>query len=140
MAPEETARASVDFLLRESGPVAHVTFFGGETLLNFKTVTTTVTYARERAAALGKDVDFSITTNATLLKPEVIDFLLELLHRDVLPVIPQQGSLGSSGDLAPLAHLALVCIGGGEGMVGDERMSGGEALARQIQTPAAGPQ
>jgi uncharacterized protein len=76
---EETARQSVDFLMRESGPVAHVTFFGGETLLNFKTVQTTVTYARERAAALGKDVDFSITTNATLLKPDVIDFLAE--HR-----------------------------------------------------------
>jgi uncharacterized protein len=79
MMSEETARESVDFLLRESGPVAHVTFFGGETLLNFKTVQTTVTYARERAAALGKEVDFSITTNATLLKPDVIDFLAE--HR-----------------------------------------------------------
>jgi uncharacterized protein len=76
---EETARQSVDFLMRESGPVAHVTFFGGETLLNFKIVKTTVSYAREQAAALGKDVDFSITTNATLLKPEVIDFLAE--HR-----------------------------------------------------------
>ena len=40
--------------------------------------------------------------------------LLELLNEDVLPVIPEQGSVGASGDLAPLAHLALVLIGEGE--------------------------
>src|SRR5690606_24805132 len=53
---EETARQSVDFALRESGsnPVAHITFFGGETLLNFRVLKKTVAYARERAAMLGK--------------------------------------------------------------------------------------
>jgi uncharacterized protein len=76
---EETARASVDFLLRESGPIAHITFFGGETLLNFRVLQTAVAYATGQAAALGKQIDFSITTNATLLRPEVIDFLAE--HR-----------------------------------------------------------
>jgi uncharacterized protein len=76
---EETARQSVDFLLRESGPIAHVTFFGGETLLNFRVVQSAVAYAKARAADLHKDIDFSITTNATLLKPEVIEFLAE--HR-----------------------------------------------------------
>jgi len=74
---EETARESVDFLLRESGRVAHLTFFGGETLLNFRVLRSTVPYAKARAAELGKEVDFSITTNATLLDPEVIDFLVE---------------------------------------------------------------
>jgi uncharacterized protein len=74
---EETARASVDFLMRESGKVAHLTFFGGETLLNFKVLKTAVSYASERAAELGKGIDFSLTTNATLLKPEVIEFLAE---------------------------------------------------------------
>ena len=73
---EETARASVDFLLRESGPSALITFFGGETLLNFKVVQFAVGYAEARAAELGKRLDFSLTTNATLLKPEVIDFLI----------------------------------------------------------------
>ena len=76
---EETARESVDFLLRESGPSAHLTFFGGETLMNFRVLKTAVAYAKDRAAALGKEIDFSLTTNATLLKDEIIDFLAE--HR-----------------------------------------------------------
>jgi uncharacterized protein len=76
---EETARASVDFMLKESGDnkVAHVTFFGGETLLNFPVLRQTIGYARERAAELGKEIDFSLTTNATLLKPDIIEFLAE---------------------------------------------------------------
>jgi uncharacterized protein len=76
---EETARESVEFLLRESGSVAHLTFFGGETLLNFKVLQFTVGYAKARAAELGKAIDFSLTTNATLLKEDVIEFLAE--HR-----------------------------------------------------------
>jgi uncharacterized protein len=76
---EETARAAVDFALRESrdNPSAHITFFGGETLMNFPVLKSTIAYARARAAAAGKEVDFSLTTNATLLKPEVIDFLAD---------------------------------------------------------------
>jgi uncharacterized protein len=76
---EETARESVDFMLREAGenPVAHLTFFGGETLLNLPVLKSTIAYARERAAAAGKEVDFSLTTNATLLRPDVIEFLAE---------------------------------------------------------------
>jgi len=76
---EETARQSVDFMLKESrsNPVAHLTFFGGETLLNFPVLRKTIDYARRRAAELGKQVDFSLTTNATLLKPEIIEFLAD---------------------------------------------------------------
>ena len=74
---EETARASVDFLLREAGSAAHITFFGGETLMNFPVLVRTIEYARRRAAEAGKAVDFSLTTNATLLKPEIIEFLAE---------------------------------------------------------------
>lgn len=78
---EETARASVDFMLREArdNPSVHMTFFGGETLMNFPVLKATLAYARDRAAAAGKAVDFSLTTNATLLRPEIIDFLVE--HR-----------------------------------------------------------
>ncbi len=49
---EETARQSVDFMLKESGdnPVAHLTFFGGETLMNFPVLKRTIAYARQRAA------------------------------------------------------------------------------------------
>ena len=48
------------------------------------------------------------------VRPLVVDTLLALLNADVLPVIPAQGSVGASGDLAPLAHLALALIGEGE--------------------------
>jgi uncharacterized protein len=76
---EQTARESVDFLLRESGSnrLAHLTFFGGETLLNFPVLRSTIAYARQRAAEAGKEIDFSLTTNATLLRPEVIEFLAD---------------------------------------------------------------
>jgi histidine ammonia-lyase len=58
------------------------------------------------------------------------ELVLAVLERGVVPVIPSKGSVGSSGDLAPLAHLALVLIGEGEATVGGERLPGGEALAR----------
>jgi len=74
---EDTAKASVDFLLAESSRIAHLTFFGGETLLNFPVLKSTIAYARSRAAELGKEIDFSLTTNATLLRPEIIEFLAE---------------------------------------------------------------
>ena len=76
---EETARESVEFMLREArdNPTAHMTFFGGETLLNFPVLKSTIDYARRRAAEVGKEVDFSLTTNATLLRPDVIEFLAE---------------------------------------------------------------
>jgi uncharacterized protein len=76
---EQTARDSVDFMLKESGDnkVAHVTFFGGETLLNFPVLQKTIAYARQRGEELGKQVDFSLTTNGTLLKPDIIEFLAE---------------------------------------------------------------
>jgi uncharacterized protein len=76
---EDTARASVDFMLREArdSPTAHMTFFGGETLMNFPVLKSTMAYARQRAAELGKQVDFSLTTNATLLRPEIIEYLAD---------------------------------------------------------------
>jgi histidine ammonia-lyase len=56
--------------------------------------------------------------------------LAELLNRDVIPVIPEKGSVGASGDLAPLSHLAIVLLGGGEAFHRGERMSGAQALER----------
>jgi histidine ammonia-lyase len=53
-----------------------------------------------------------------------------MLNAGVHPVIPEKGSVGASGDLAPLAHLALVAIGEGEAFYKGERMAGGEALRR----------
>jgi uncharacterized protein len=76
---EDTAREAVEFMLRESGagPRAHLTFVGGEKLLNFPLLKSTGAYARQRAAEIGKTVDFSLTTNATLLRPEIIEFLVD---------------------------------------------------------------
>jgi histidine ammonia-lyase len=64
------------------------------------------------------------------VRPVVIDTLAAMLERGVHPVVPSRGSVGASGDLAPLAHLALVLIGEGEAIYEQERMSGGEGLRR----------
>jgi histidine ammonia-lyase len=61
---------------------------------------------------------------------ETVELLVECLNRGLLPVVPSRGSVGASGDLAPLAHLALPLIGEGEAWAGGERLGGAEALAR----------
>ena len=76
---EDTARQSIDLLFRESGDnaVVHVSFFGGETLMNFPVLSRVVPYARDQAAERGKRVEFNLTTNATLLTGEMIGFLAD---------------------------------------------------------------
>src|SRR5690349_1502604 len=64
------------------------------------------------------------------VRPLVVETLLAMLARGVLPVIPSQGSVGASGDLAPLAHLALVVIGEGEATYNGSKLPGGEALQK----------
>ncbi len=68
-------------------------------------------------------------------RPEIAQLLVEMLNRGVVPVIPSRGSVGASGDLAPLAHLALVVIGEGEAWLNGGRMGGGEAMAKAGLTP-----
>jgi len=63
-------------------------------------------------------------------RPLLADRLCEMINRRVHPVIPARGSVGASGDLAPLSHLAIVLIGEGEAFFESERLSGGEALQR----------
>jgi histidine ammonia-lyase len=60
---------------------------------------------------------------------ETVELLLECLNRGVLPHVPSRGSVGASGDLAPLAHLALPLVGEGEATVNGRRLAGAEALA-----------
>ncbi len=69
------------------------------------------------------------------VRPDIIDLLCELLNRGVHPIIPERGSVGASGDLAPLAHLALVLIGEGEARHSEERLPGAEALRRAGLAP-----
>ncbi len=63
-------------------------------------------------------------------RPEVVELLLACLNRGLLPRVPSRGSVGASGDLAPLAHLALPLVGEGEASFEDERLAGREALER----------
>jgi histidine ammonia-lyase len=71
-----------------------------------------------------------LTLGFSGIRPEVIDLICEMLNRRVHPVVPEKGSVGASGDLAPLAHLALGLIGEGESFFEGERIKGGEALRR----------
>ncbi|MFO0747432.1 MAG: histidine ammonia-lyase [Myxococcota bacterium] len=75
------------------------------------------------------------------VRAELVELLLGMLERGVVPVIPSQGSVGACGDLAPLAHLALVLIGEGHatlaGDAGGRPLPGGEALARVGLQPVA---
>ena len=102
---------------------------------------------RSHAAGVGDPLDERATRASMVIRANslsrgysgvrvaVIERLLALLNRGVHPVIPRVGSLGASGDLAPLAHLALVLIGEGEAVYEDQRLSGSEALARAGVAP-----
>jgi len=99
------------------------------------------------AAGLGEPLDAAVVRGMLLLRantlarghsgvrPELIDALLGLLNADALPRVPSRGSVGASGDLAPLAHLALPLIGRGELVVGGERMPATRGLAAIGQEP-----
>lgn len=69
------------------------------------------------------------------IRPRTLQLALDMLNREVVPVVPERGSVGASGDLAPLAHLALVLIGEGQAFHRGERMAGGEALKRAGLAP-----
>ncbi|MGD9300284.1 MAG: histidine ammonia-lyase [Desulfobacterales bacterium] len=69
------------------------------------------------------------------IRLETVQHLLALLNWGVCPVIPQKGSVGASGDLAPLAHLALVLVGLGEAFFKGQRMSGSQVLSKCGLTP-----
>jgi histidine ammonia-lyase len=102
---------------------------------------------RSHACGVGKLLGEDETRAMTLLRanalakgysgvrPEIVDTLCAMLHRGVHPVIPSQGSVGASGDLAPLAHLAQVVIGEGEAIYKQKRMPGNEALKLAGITP-----
>src|SRR5216110_294092 len=97
---------------------------------------------RSHACGLGSPLSISEARAMLLLRANVlalgysgcravlIEILIEMLNRGVTPVIPEKGSVGASGDLAPLAHLALTVIGEGEAFYRGERLPGREALQR----------
>jgi histidine ammonia-lyase len=71
-----------------------------------------------------------LATGFSGARPLVIETLIAMLEKGVTPVIPEKGSVGASGDLAPLAHLALAAIGEGEAYYKGERLPGAVALER----------
>ena len=76
-----------------------------------------------------------LATGFSGARPLVIETLIAMLERGVTPVIPEKGSVGASGDLAPLAHLALAAIGEGEAFFKGERLPSGIALQRAQIAP-----
>ncbi len=94
------------------------------------------------AVGVGKPFDVPTTRAIILIRAntlargfsgirlETLELLVEFLNRGVNPIIPEKGSLGASGDLAPLAHMACVLIGEGEAILKGEKLSGREALER----------
>ena len=69
------------------------------------------------------------------IRVETLQALTSMLNAGIVPVVPQLGSVGASGDLAPLSHLAIVLLGGGEAFFEGQRMPGAEALHRAGLSP-----
>ena len=76
-----------------------------------------------------------LTLGFSGIRLEIVQMLCEMLNRGVHPVVPEKGSVGASGDLAPLAHLALTLIGEGEAFFEGKRMESREALRRAKLEP-----
>ncbi len=71
------------------------------------------------------------------IRVQTLRALAAMLNAGIVPVVPQLGSVGASGDLAPLSHLAIVLLGGGEAFVDGERVPGAEALRRKGLQPVS---
>lgn len=97
---------------------------------------------KSHAAGVGNPFHEDIVKTMLLLKAnglakgfsgvrlEVVHTLIQMFNQGVIPIVPEKGSVGSSGDLAPLAHLALVMIGQGEAWYRGQRMHGSDAMQR----------
>jgi histidine ammonia-lyase len=104
---------------------------------------------RSHAAGVGEPLDEAETRALMLLRanvlakgysgvrPETLDLLMAMLNARVHPVIPSQGSVGASGDLAPLAHLALALMGEGDCADGGARVPVADALGRRGLKPVS---
>jgi histidine ammonia-lyase len=105
-------------------------------------VTLQINLVRSHAAGTGAPLEIPIVRAAGVLranslsaghsgvKPETLDLIVAMLDRGVTPVVPCQGSVGASGDLAPLAHMTLTLIGEGEAFYRGERLPSAVALER----------
>jgi histidine ammonia-lyase len=145
------ARAVVDSFARGDQPVYGInTGFG-----NFAEVRVSaeslgqlqINLLRSHAAGVGEPLSIPVVRATMALRAnvlakgysgirlETLDRLIDLLNHGVHPVVPSRGSVGASGDLAPLAHLALVLIGEGEVWRADRPVPGADGLAQAGLTP-----
>jgi histidine ammonia-lyase len=142
----EAARASVERIIAESQVVYGInTGFGklsDVTVPPDELRELQINLVRSHACGVGAPLSEEETRAMILLRANVLakgfsgaravvaETLLLMLERGVVPVVPEKGSVGASGDLAPLAHLALCCVGEGEAFYEGERVPGGDALRR----------
>lgn len=147
-------RKGIDALLRDDAPSTYGVNTGFGALAEVRIPASDlarlqVNLVRSHATGVGAPFSAAITRGMMLLRanvlllgtsgvrPVVPELLVGMLEHGVHPVIPQKGSVGASGDLAPLAHLALVLIGEGRAVFEGEVLPGGEALKRAGLTPIA---
>jgi histidine ammonia-lyase len=146
------SRAVVDRLVAEGSPVYAITTgvgeLAGERISPEQSAQLQVNIVRSHSAGVGAPLPEDVVRAMMLLRahalalglsgaqPALVDLLIEMLNRALHPVIPAQGSVGASGDLAPLAHLALAMIGEGEVLIDGRRLPSGDALAAAALRPA----
>lgn len=142
----DRARAMVERILREDRQVYGIsTGFGEfskvtvshdesaqlqENLILSHCVATGTPFGREIVRAMMLLRANALVKGNSGIRRELIECLIDMLNKGVTPEVPRQGSLGASGDLAPLAHMALVLIGRGEAWYQGEKLPGAEAMRR----------
>ncbi|HSJ13997.1 MAG TPA: histidine ammonia-lyase [Longimicrobiales bacterium] len=147
----EAARALVERVVREQRVVYGITTGFGAlaevTIPPERIRELQLNLIRSHAAGVGEPLPIEEVRAVTLLRanvlalghsgvrPLIIERLLALLNSGITPVVPALGSVGASGDLAPLSHLALVLLGEGEAWYRGERLGGAEALRRADLEP-----
>ncbi len=147
----ESARALINLLAAEGRKVYGVTTgFGHLSSVRISAdnlVELQHNLLRSHAAGVGEPLSVEVTRAMMLLlaaslargnsgvRVEVVQLLIALLNAGVYPIIPSRGSVGASGDLAPLAHLALILIGEGEAIYEGKRLTGAEVLFHVKQSP-----
>ncbi|MFY9130218.1 MAG: histidine ammonia-lyase [Saccharofermentanales bacterium] len=147
----EESYALVGEILRSGEPVYGISTGFGEFsrvhLSDDQNVQLQLNLIRSHASGTGKPFDEKTVRAIMLMRlnalcvgfsginPDIADLLVSFLNLGVTPIIPEQGSLGASGDLANLAHMSLVLIGEGRATVDGIEMDGREALARRNLNP-----
>ncbi len=140
------ARVTVESRFESGIPTYGInTGFGAlstKTISKEECTTLQINLLRSHAASVGEPLEEEIVRGMMALlaaslcrgnsgvREVVVTTIVSLLNNNIIPVIPSRGSVGASGDLSPLAHLALVLCGEGEAFVDGKRMSGQEALVK----------